>query len=510
MIPFLLKSTLLMVLLLAVYQFFLGREKMHRFSRYYLLAALLFSLVAPFITFETEQTVIPTMSTVVADRPLELEHNAATVTPMVEAAVAPTQPVGFDWQVMLLVAYLIISGGLLIRFALNLTRVARRARMGERQPLAGATLVLMDEPTSPFSFLRFIFVTRKDYQQGDIGPELLTHELTHVRQRHTIDVLLVELLQVVLWFNPLVYLYKRAIRTNHEFLADEHVIDHHQNVKHYQHLLLDTIFRKNTPSLVSNIGYSLTKKRLIMMTKQTSKFKRVIIGSFVLVAISFVAYSFCATSSKSSEQKTKVPKSSEEKAKEVKSNMSQSMVYSTSDGLMVFYLIKEKDGSSWFLNVRSTKNEGIATVLEGMQLVRFAKNQKFSKSEMSKAKSLNELTTEEIETLQLGILKKMKPNIPSQDLINKWCNSTDVSLWIDNKHIEDNTILKNYKSSDFKKCRYITFAQIPEKGPNKGKLIRVQLLTNEGYENYLDLNKVAFEKIKNRQVPQDIKLYVLD
>ena len=83
-------------------------------------------------------------------------------------------------------------------------------------------------------------------------------------------VLLVELLQVVIWFNPLVYLYKRAIRTNHEYLADEHVIDHHQNVNYYQHLLLDTIFRKNTPSLVSNIGYSLTKKRLIMMTKKVS------------------------------------------------------------------------------------------------------------------------------------------------------------------------------------------------------------------------------------------------
>ena len=195
MIPFLLKSILLMALLLAVYRLFLGREKMHRFSRYYLLAALLFSLVTPFISFETEQMVIPTLSTVVVDQPLMQENDGIGVH-AAEAATVVEQPKDLDWQMLLLVIYFAVSATFLVRFALNLSSIIRRARMGERQPLAGATLVLMDEPTSPFSFLRFIFVSGKDYQQGAIGPEMLTHELTHVRQRHTIDVLLVELLRL--------------------------------------------------------------------------------------------------------------------------------------------------------------------------------------------------------------------------------------------------------------------------------------------------------------------------
>ena len=507
MIPFLLKTALLMVLLLAVYQLFLGREKMHRFSRYYLLAALLFSLVTPFISFETEQMVIPTLSTVVVDQPLMQENDGIGVH-AAEAATVVEQPKDLDWQMLLLVIYFAVSATFLVRFALNLSSIIRRARMGERQPLAGATLVLMDEPTSPFSFLRFIFVSGKDYQQGAIGPEMLTHELTHVRQRHTIDVLLVELLQVVLWFNPLVYLYKRAIRTNHEYLADEHVIDHHQNVNYYQHLLLDTIFRKNTPSLVSNIGYSLTKKRLIMMTKQTSKFKRVIIGSFVLVAISFVAYSFCAVSTKSSEQKNKVSKSSEQKVKVQKSNMPKGMAFSIYDN--VFYLIKKEKDSIYFLNVKSTKTEGIATLLEGLQLVRIPNSKGFHNPQSPNGKYLNELTMAEIGLIQSQILAMTDPNVPSQNLLNKWGKANNLSLWIDNKHIEDNTILKNYKSSDFKKFRYIKFAQIPDNGPNKGKLIRVQLLTNAGYENYLSINKAAFENIKIKKNLEDIKLYILE
>ena len=135
MIPFLIKTALLMVLLLAVYQLFLGREKMHRFSRYYLLAALLFSLVTPFISFETEQMVIPTLSTVVVDQPLMQENDGIGVH-AAEAATVVEQPKDLDWQMLSWVIYLTISAALLVRFALNLSSIIRRARTISREPLA--------------------------------------------------------------------------------------------------------------------------------------------------------------------------------------------------------------------------------------------------------------------------------------------------------------------------------------------------------------------------------------
>lgn len=502
MIPFLLKSTLLMALLLAVYQLFLGHVKMHRFSRYYLMAALLFSLAAPFITFETRQTVIPTLSTVVANQPADVVADAMPAMPTATPAAIAGASEDFGWQKLLFTIYLTISGALLIRFALNFTRILRSARMGEQKPHAEATLVLVDEPTPPFSFLRFIFVSASDFRLGHIGPELLTHELTHVRQHHTIDVLLVELLQVVLWFNPLVYLYKRAIRTNHEFLADERVIEHHQNAKHYQHLLLDTIFRKNTPSLVSNINFSLTKKRLTMMTKKTSKFKRVVLGSLTLVAISFAAFSFCVVSKESVAPKKDVVSK--------KCDVKKTSHYMCGNGRKTYLLLKEKKDSIYFFDVKSMKIEGIATILEGLQVVKIVNNKGFHNPQSLLGTNSNKITEEDFECIKTSILEMTESNVPDQKLFDKWSKANDVSLWIDNKHMEDNSILKSYKSSDFKRSRYIKFAQIPDNGPNKGKLYKVQMLTNAGYENYLALNKAAFDIIKNTRDLQGIKFYILD
>lgn len=458
MIPFLLKTALLMVLLLAVYQLFLGREKMHRFSRYYLLAALLFSLVTPFISFETEQMVIPTLSTVVVDQPLMQENDGIGVH-AAEAATVVEQPKDLDWQMLLLVIYFAVSATFLVRFALNLSSIIRRARMGERQPLAGATLVLMDEPTSPFSFLRFIFVSGKDYQQGAIGPEMLTHELTHVRQRHTIDVLLVELLQVVLWFNPLVYLYKRAIRTNHEYLADEHVIDHHQNVNYYQHLLLDTIFRKNTPSLVSNIGYSLTKKRLIMMTKKTSKGKMLTVKLAVLPIVALTMFVFCVRYAEPVKAHSQNKKEKMEKLIIGKKTFEVS-----SDTLeMIKRLVYERS------NVKFRTKGGDWHKPPYEELPDFEKRM-----------CLVGLTT-------------MKVNAPTGAQLAEWSNTSKFGLWIDGKHQKDNSILKNYKPSDFSHFFLSRLYKNAQHGINKGKQYQLDLTTNAGYE------KDCREKEKNFQ-----------
>ena len=458
MILYLLKITLLMGLLLAVYQLFLGREKMHRFSRYYLLAALLFSLVAPFITFETKQTVIPTLPALAVDRVVEATADAAPTVPATVPEMVE-QPKGLDWQMLLLLIYFAVSATFLVRFALNLALVFRRAKMGERQPLAGATLVLMDEPTSPFSFLRFIFVSGKDYQHGVIGPELLTHELTHVRQRHTIDVLLVELLQVVLWFNPLVYLYKRAIRTNHEYLADEHVIDHHQNVNYYQHLLLDTIFRKNTPSLVSNIGYSLTKKRLIMMTKKTSKGKMLTVKLAILPIVALTMFVFCVRYAEPVKAHSQNKKEKMEKLIIGKKTFEVS-----SDTLeMIKRLVYERS------NVKFRTKGGDWHKPPYEELPDFEKRM-----------CLVGLTT-------------MKVNAPTGAQLAEWSNTSKFGLWIDGKHQKDNSILKNYKPSDFSHFFLSRLYKNAQHGINKGKQYQLDLTTNAGYE------KDCREKEKNFQ-----------
>jgi hypothetical protein len=119
--------------------------------------------------------------------------------------------------------------------------------------------------------LNTIFVNEEDYSNRKIEDELYTHELIHVTQKHTLDVLLIELIKVILWFNPVIHFYKKAIQLNHEFLADEKVATTHKNVPFYQNLLIAKANANPTYYLASNLNYSVTKKRLIMMTKTSSQ-----------------------------------------------------------------------------------------------------------------------------------------------------------------------------------------------------------------------------------------------
>ena len=100
---------------------------------------------------------------------------------------------------------------------------------------------------------------------------MYTHELVHVNQKHTIDILFIEVLKVFFWFNPLFIFYKKAIQLNHEFLADEEIVKTYNNVPFYQNLLLQKGIGTQTIYLASNLNYLVTKKRLIMMTKSTSQ-----------------------------------------------------------------------------------------------------------------------------------------------------------------------------------------------------------------------------------------------
>ena len=203
MILYLLKITLLMGLLLAVYHLLLGRERLHYFSRFYLVGSLLISLVAPLISIDASVTQIPTIEST----PIEQLVKASSQTIQVEEA----QPAAADrdsLSIMLLLigAYLLVTVVLLLRLVLNIYSMYRMVNHNPKKAIEGATLVLLEGRMAPYSWWKYIFLQKGEYESGDVAPEIISHELTHIRQHHTYDILLVELLQVVLWFNPLVYL----------------------------------------------------------------------------------------------------------------------------------------------------------------------------------------------------------------------------------------------------------------------------------------------------------------
>jgi beta-lactamase regulating signal transducer with metallopeptidase domain len=275
MIVYLIKSGICLAIILGIYHLALEREKMHLFNRFFLLFGLAFSFIIPLITigFDTgvmaEYTFLQTIPGLEAGNINEVQNQSAT-------------PLTIDYIQLFIMLYSLIVGIQLIRFIVNLKAILNKVNQNKKATYRGAKLVLIKEEVLPFTFWNYIFVNQKSYTQNGIEAELFTHELTHARQRHSLDILIIEILHVLFWFNPLLQAYKKAIQINHEYLADDQVVRAHQRIPEYQHLLLDKVAWCKKINLASNFNYLVTKKRLTMMTKTTSRVRAIIIASSTL------------------------------------------------------------------------------------------------------------------------------------------------------------------------------------------------------------------------------------
>ena len=258
MSEFLIKSAISMAVLLLVYRLLLEKEKMHRFNRFYLLFSLLFSLTIPFLSYSPQTT--NSLATTVSQMP----------TILLQEVTLGQKTQTFGLLQWILAVYSLITTILLIRFSRNLLSFSKQIKNNKKISYKTATLVLLPYKTLPHTFLNYIFVSGDDHNKNAIEKDLYTHELAHVNQKHTMDILLAEILKTFFWFNPVVYFYKKAIQLNHEFLADEAVITTNQNTTGYQSLLLK-LASGDSVALASNINFSITKKRFVMMTKTTPK-----------------------------------------------------------------------------------------------------------------------------------------------------------------------------------------------------------------------------------------------
>ena len=261
MSDFLIKSTITLFALLAVYYLFLEKEKIHVFNRFYLLFSLVFSMALPFITIEVIQEIAqPTVN----PGNIQILQGSAVILEETNYLA-----IGL-WSL-----YAVVTLVLAIRFFSNINTISSKMRSNEPIDYKNAKLILVPEKTLPHTFLNTIFINETEYNNREIEAELYTHELTHVTQKHTLDILFIELLKTVFWFNPIFIFYKKAIQLNHEFLADEKVVNAYNNVPFYQSLLLSKANENQTFYLASNLNYLITKKRLLMMTKTTSSSKSI-------------------------------------------------------------------------------------------------------------------------------------------------------------------------------------------------------------------------------------------
>jgi len=274
MLIFLLKSTACLTIFLAFYKLLLERESVHHFKRYFLLGAMVASFVIPNLVFvEYIDTVGPTMSSF-----------SPNMDGLIEQPV-PQHSV-FDWQLLFWMIYVLGVVGFGLRFLANLSRIRLRIKKHPKFKDNFVTKVLLSQSLPPHTFLNYIFLNQKQYEENSIPQQVLLHEETHAKQRHSLDIIFIELVQVVMWFNPLIYFFKSSIKLNHEFLADNAVIKKEQDHSQYQNTILSYLSNETYQSvgIANAINYSSIKKRFTVMKTNTSK-KSFVLRSFLLLPL---------------------------------------------------------------------------------------------------------------------------------------------------------------------------------------------------------------------------------
>ncbi|MFK7813302.1 MAG: M56 family metallopeptidase, partial [Maribacter sp.] len=293
MLLYLIKSGACMAIFLLFYKLLLENENMHVFKRFYLLGALVASLVIPNLVFVeyVEQVVV----------------EEATTTPVIQSYtnidVEQTTPATeMDMINYPLIFAMVYGLGLVVfgfRFFKNLFQIMRRIRKNTKLKVGFITKVLLQEKMSPHTFFKYVFLNKSKFETNTIPKEVLLHEETHAKQRHSLDVIFIEILQVILWFNPLVFFFKKSIKLNHEFLADQAVIKNDFDKTSYQNTLLSYLSpdseNRYQPQLANAINYSSIKKRFTIMKRETSK-KAVLIRSLMLLPLlALMLYGFSQT-----------------------------------------------------------------------------------------------------------------------------------------------------------------------------------------------------------------------
>ena len=193
---------------------------------------------------------------------------AAIVLP----AVTITQGSGgaMNWETTAMIIYNMVVCLLLLRFLWQLGSIVRLKAQCKKADINGTKVYLLESDEGPFSFFNWIFINPTKHSKQEID-EIMTHELAHCRQRHSVDILFAELFAIAFWVNPFVWLLKREVRLNLEYLADNNVLANGTDSKEYQYHLLGLAYRKNVATISNNFNVLPLKKRIKMMNKKRTK-----------------------------------------------------------------------------------------------------------------------------------------------------------------------------------------------------------------------------------------------
>jgi len=261
---YLLKASAVIVLFYLCFHIFLKKETFFEHNRWFLLIGIVVALIFPFI-------VIPIH---IAVEPMIVPETVYTISENIPINIQKPIPESkFEWQTLLPIIYGIGLIVFLTQFIFQFGSLILLLLKNPKNRDGVYTYVIVNNTVSPFSFFKWIVYNPESFNNEELKL-MLTHEKVHANQLHSLDILLIQLACSIFWFNPLMWLYRKEVRQNLEYIADYKTQEESNSEIEYQRLLLKTSVTNHNISLSNNFYNSLIKERIVMLKKSRSNRKK--------------------------------------------------------------------------------------------------------------------------------------------------------------------------------------------------------------------------------------------
>ncbi|NCB25576.1 MAG: M56 family peptidase, partial [Bacteroidia bacterium] len=258
-----------LVLFYLLYATVLKSDTFLTIRRFYFISSIVFSLVYPCF-------VVPGLTDVLR---FSVEEPSAvgtavfieepTFAMVAEEQAEEAEPFHIPWRALLGIVYMVVTLFFIFRFLWQLASIFRIRLKSKKIIVSGIEVYDLKNNLTPFSFLGMIFINSEMHSEKELA-QIIIHEHTHVREKHSLDVMLIEILLLFSWWNPFVWLMKREMAMNLEYLADNEVLREGVDSKDYQYHLLRLTYHETAVQIVNNFNVSQLKQRIMMMNKTKS------------------------------------------------------------------------------------------------------------------------------------------------------------------------------------------------------------------------------------------------
>ncbi|MEO5562846.1 MAG: N-acetylmuramoyl-L-alanine amidase, partial [Chitinophagaceae bacterium] len=271
------------------YHLALRNKKFHQYNRFYLLGATVVSILLPFLNIPVYFSQQETQSSFVLQTLTVLSFSEQVTTPII-AGASDADATAFNPFNLLYYAYALLATVILTRIIFSLVKIYRLRKSYPAEKIDNINFINTNDPSTPFSFFNWLFWNKSVELKSEKGEQVFRHELFHIKQRHSLDVIFMEIISMIFWINPFFHIIKKELRAIHEFLADQFAVHETEKWNYTETLLMHVL--QTRQSLVNPFFHNQIKRRIAMITNSQKTSHRYLRKMLVLPVAAIVVTLF--------------------------------------------------------------------------------------------------------------------------------------------------------------------------------------------------------------------------